>query len=171
VSQFVGVATDSSTEPYRLAAESIVGFCVRSGDPGSRSRMLLQLSTNSWAAYNNWGGLSVYGYHGVAGVQGHRASFDRPMGSGYARSHHEFLNVHWESCWRAGLILRGARLFYSWEHDFIVWAERSGYTFDYAVPAFRALPASCTLYICLTVPQRARLVPGQLRSGGRGRRC
>ena len=74
---------------------------MRAAAPGSASKVLLQLSTNSYAAYNNWGGFSVYGYHGINGVQGHRASFDRPMGTG---------------------------LYYSWEHFFVVWAEGNGET-------------------------------------------
>ena len=89
------------THRGKRTAESVLSFVVRAAAPGSASKVLLQLSTNSYAAYNNWGGFSVYGYHGINGVQGHRASFDRPMGTG---------------------------LYYSWEHFFVVWAEGNGET-------------------------------------------
>eukprot|EP01046_Picozoa_sp_COSAG06_P060848 COSAG06_NODE_13108_length_1292_cov_1.421626_1_plen_141_part_10 len=52
------------------------------------------------------GGFSVYQYQGVAANQGHRASFDRPMGCG---------------------------LFFNWEFDFVCFCERSGYPLEYAV--------------------------------------
>ena len=87
-------------------ASSVVGFVVRAAKPGKHSKILLQLTTNSWNAYNNWGGFSLYMYQGVAANQGHRASFDRPMGCG---------------------------LFFNWEHDFVCFCERSGYQLEYAV--------------------------------------
>lgn len=93
------------THRGKRTAESVLSFVVRSSQPGSDTKILLQLSTNSWAAYNNYGGFSVYGFHGINGVQGHRASFDRPMGTG---------------------------LYYSWEHHFVTWAEKNGYVIDYA---------------------------------------
>jgi hypothetical protein len=64
---------------------------------------LLQLATNTYNAYNNWGGGSLYGFHGRAGLQGHRVSFDRP--------------------------LEGQ--FRTWELPFVAWAERNGYMLDY----------------------------------------
>ena len=67
-----------------------------------RSSILLQLSTNTYAAYNNWGGYSLYAYHGRGGVQGHRVSFERP----------------------------DSGLFERWELPFTS-AERSGYKPDY----------------------------------------
>ena len=35
-------------------ASSAIGFVVRSAEPGSHSKILLQLTTNSWNSYNNW---------------------------------------------------------------------------------------------------------------------
>lgn len=95
----------SYTHRGRRTAESDAWFVVRAAEPGRRSRILLQLASNTYNAYNNWGGFSVYAYNGRGGNQGHRVSFQRPGGS----------------------------LFFNWEHDFIVWAERHGYVFDYAV--------------------------------------
>ncbi|NND05528.1 MAG: hypothetical protein HKN87_04030 [Saprospiraceae bacterium] len=89
----------------RRSAEGAMFFVVRSARPGQNTKILLQLATNTYNAYNNWGGSSLYGYHGRANLQGHRVSFDRPPRS----------------------------LFYRWEHDFIKWAEKNGYVLDYAV--------------------------------------
>ncbi|MCC6508510.1 MAG: hypothetical protein IT423_05350, partial [Pirellulaceae bacterium] len=59
------------------AAKGSLFFIVRQQTPGSHSKILLQLSTNTYNAYTNWGGHSLYGYHDRDGIQGHRVSFDR----------------------------------------------------------------------------------------------
>jgi len=89
----------------RRTAESSCFFVVRSANPGKDTKILLQLSTNTYNAYNNWGGSSLYAYHGRGGIQGNRVSFDRPPASQFT----------------------------SWEYDFVKWAENNGYTIDYAV--------------------------------------
>lgn len=88
----------------RTAAGSCF-FVVRSAAPGKDTKILLQLSANTYNAYNNWGGSSLYGYHGRANLQGHRVSFDRPPRSQFG----------------------------SWELHFVRWAEKNGYQIDYAV--------------------------------------
>jgi len=80
-------------------------FVVRSAEPGKHSRILLQLATNTYNAYTNWGGHSLYSYHDRDGLQGHRVSFDRPQQSQFG----------------------------NWELPFVAWAEASGYAIDYAV--------------------------------------
>jgi hypothetical protein len=87
------------------AAESELWFVVRSAHPGQDTKILLQLCTNTYDAYSNWGGYSLYAYNGRFGVQGRRVSFDRP--------------VHTQ--------------FGQWELPFVRWAEKNGYTLDYAV--------------------------------------
>lgn len=91
-------------ERNRRTVESSCYFIVRAAKPGSSSKILLQLSTNTYNAYNNWGGFSLYGYHGRAGVQGHRVSFERPPSSQFS----------------------------SWEQPFVAWAESNGYNLEYA---------------------------------------
>jgi hypothetical protein len=86
-------------------ATSTLFFVVRSANPGQTSRILLQLSTNTYNAYTNWGGHSLYSYHDRDGLQGHRVSFDRPLSS----------------------------QFNNWELPFVKWAEENGWTLDYAV--------------------------------------
>lgn len=79
-------------------------FVVRSATPGVRTPILLQLATNTYNAYCNWGGYSLYAYNGRERVQGRRVSFRRPL----------------------------AGDFFRWEHAFVAWAERHGYTIDLA---------------------------------------
>ncbi len=89
----------------RREASSSLFFVVRSATPGQQSKILLQLATNTYSAYTNWGGHSLYSYHDRDGVQGHRVSFDRPLTS----------------------------QFYNWEFPFVTWAEQNGFAIDYAV--------------------------------------
>ncbi len=88
----------------KRSIESSCYFILRSSAPGKSSPILMQLSTNTYNAYNNWGGFSLYAYNGRAGVQGNRVSFLRPPQS-------QFRN---------------------WELPFVVWAESNGYTLEYA---------------------------------------
>ena len=98
------VATVSCGEGEKLAKDSIL-FVVRSAEPGRSSSILLQLATNTYNAYTNWGGHSLYAYHDRDGLQGHRVSFNRPLRSQYG----------------------------TWELPFVRWAESHGYVLDYAV--------------------------------------
>ena len=88
----------------RRTASSNAYFILRSARPGQDTKILLQLSTNTYNAYTNWGGHSLYSYHDRDGVQGHRVSFDRPQSSQFG----------------------------NWELPFVRWAEANGYQLDYA---------------------------------------
>lgn len=85
-------------------AEGSCYFVLRAIEPGASSKTLLQLSTHTYNAYNNWGGFSLYAFHGRGGNQGHRVSYARPPAS----------------------------LFGNWERPFVEWAERAGYGLEYA---------------------------------------
>lgn len=93
------------TQRNTRTAEGSCFFVLRSAEPGRASKILLQLSTHTYNAYNNWGGSSLYAYNGRGGNQGHRVSFERPPLSQFS----------------------------NWEQPFVAWAERSGFTFEYAV--------------------------------------
>ncbi len=93
------------THRVNRTASSKCFFVVRAAKPGVDSKILLQLSTNTYNAYTNWGGHSLYAYHDRDGVQGHRVSFDRPISS----------------------------QFYNWEQPLVAWAEKNGIKIDYAV--------------------------------------
>ncbi len=89
----------------RRTAEGSLFFVVRSAQPGRDSKILLQLATNTYNAYTNWGGHSLYAYHARNKLQGSRVSFLRPQSS----------------------------QFENWELPFVRWAERNGIALDYAV--------------------------------------
>jgi len=86
-------------------AEGFLFFVIRPAQPGRDTKILIQLATNSYNAYNNWAGFSLYAFHGYSNLQGHRVSFNRPL-TGF---------------------------FDNWEQPFVAWAERNGYVLDYAV--------------------------------------
>lgn len=92
------------THRGKRAASSEAYFVLRAKEPGKQNRILLQLATNTYNAYNNWGGSSLYAYNGRANLQGHRVSFHRPPSSQFGR----------------------------WEWPFVAWAESNGYQLDYA---------------------------------------
>ena len=108
--QVVLRASDSGG-PYvqrnRRTAEGECFFIVRPEKPGAATKILLQLSSNTYNAYNNWGGFSLYSYHARAKLQGHRVSFLRPPASQY----------------------------WNWEQPFVTWAESNGYTLDFCANA------------------------------------
>lgn len=85
-------------------ATSSTHFIVRQAKPGATSKILLQLCTNTYNAYNNWGGFSVYAYNSLSNNQGHRVSFERPGPSQFGR----------------------------WELPFVKWAEANGYALEFA---------------------------------------
>ncbi len=95
------------THRSRRTAESEAFFVVRPAEPGKQTKILLQVCTNTYNAYSNWGGFSVYAYNGLAKNQGSRVSFERPLSSQFAK----------------------------WELPFVQWCERSGYQIDYATNA------------------------------------
>lgn len=82
---------------------------VRAAAPASTGKILVQLSTNTYAAYNKWGGKSTYAYNSTDNKQAHRVTLHRP-GYGY----------------------HSDTTFPNWERPFIQWAEREGYTLEYA---------------------------------------
>jgi hypothetical protein len=92
------------SERGRRTAESEACFVVRAAEPGKGSRILLQLCTNTYNAYTNWGGSSVYAYNSRARNQGNRVSFERPLSSQFS----------------------------NWEYPFVQWCERNGYELEYA---------------------------------------
>ncbi|MCG6158113.1 N,N-dimethylformamidase beta subunit family domain-containing protein [Rubinisphaera margarita] len=97
--------SDQGREDGNREASSSVFFVVRASEPGSTSKILLQLATNTYNAYTNWGGHSLYSYHDRDGLQGHRVSFNRPQFSQFAK----------------------------WELPFVQWAEKNGFALEYAV--------------------------------------
>jgi hypothetical protein len=88
----------------RRTAEMESWFIVRPSSFDKNVKILLQLATNTYNAYNNWGGFSVYAYNSLSNNQGHRVSFERPPASQFLR----------------------------WELPFVKWAEENGYELEFA---------------------------------------
>lgn len=121
--------------------ETVGFFVVRSSapDPG---RPLLVLTTNTWNAYNDFGGRNLYS-------RGTHVSFARPMAPGFLRkpdgpgarvavidapdramaAHVSYLRDHQFSAWAGSAGWPNAEL------PFVRWAEAAGYELDYAINA------------------------------------
>ncbi|CAN5470242.1 hypothetical protein BH10CHL1_BH10CHL1_36370 [soil metagenome] len=124
-------------------ADSHAFFVVRSAHPGRDNSILLVLSTNTYNAYNKWGGECLY--TGVSHV-----SFARPLEPGFLvrpeedgydgrmanvlaepdPDHHQlqdYLLRNQVALWSTS----GG--WYNWERRFVRWAERNGYQLDFAI--------------------------------------
>ncbi|CAA9350665.1 MAG: hypothetical protein AVDCRST_MAG34-1741 [uncultured Nocardioidaceae bacterium] len=129
-------------EATGLLTEALTFFVVRptSALQERARRMLLVLATNTYAAYNDWGGHNLY-------TGGHRASLLRPWAPGLLSKpepHMRYPNVdgvpdpdhqrfrHWTTV--QGLSpWSGSSGWHNWERPFVQWAERAGYALDVAV--------------------------------------
>lgn len=121
-------------------------FVVRSA-PGaeSPSRALFVLDTNTWNAYNTWGGRSLY-------TGGSKVSFDRPFARGMLcrpvvdREDRKARPTRWgEEPDADGLIFQAYRTSHEYPsaigsagwfthgRRFVEWAETAGYDFDMAI--------------------------------------
>ncbi len=107
--------------------------------PGAEpSRLILVLSTNTYNAYNDWGGPSLY-------TGGTRVSFRRPMARGFlvkpepagrmmqtdpdpeAMGYRDWARPRGLSDWSGGAG------WWNWERPFLHWAERNGFSVDVAI--------------------------------------
>lgn len=119
------------------------GVVVRARRPSNAA--LLVLATNTWNAYNTWGGRSLY-------TGGTQVSFRRPFGRGMLcrdevdRDDRKARPVRWgEEPDVDGAIFQeyrtergypaavGSTGWFSHERRFVEWAEAEGHEFDYAV--------------------------------------
>ncbi|NJR39016.1 MAG: hypothetical protein HC781_09485 [Leptolyngbyaceae cyanobacterium CSU_1_4] len=88
-----------------LEVTTDVLFVVKFARP-SRSKILLQLAINTYQAYNNWGGKSLYSYNSTEQVQAREVSFDRPLNP-------------------------ESNFFIQWDIHFVRWVESNGFAVDY----------------------------------------
>jgi hypothetical protein len=124
--------------------EAHAGFVVR-GTAEDPAPALHVLDTNTWHAYNTWGGRSLY-------TGGHKVSHARPFGRGILsrpeieRDDRKARPVRWgEEPDVDGMIFQqyrtehaypaaiGSAGWFTHARRFVEWAERAGYRFDYAV--------------------------------------
>ena len=122
---------------------SHAGFVVRAGT--RRQRALLVLATNTWNAYNTWGGKSLY-------TGGNAVSFRRPFARGMLcrpevdRDDRKARPRRWgEEPDSDGTIFQAYRTennypsaigstgWFTHERRFAAWAEARGHSFDYAI--------------------------------------
>ena len=82
-----------------------VPFIVRE-PPGRRSQILVQVPTNTWQAYNPWGGKSIYPFNSTDRSPAVRVSFDRPL----------------------AFTAQGP---FDWEYNLVRFLEREGYDVSY----------------------------------------
>lgn len=122
--------------------ESLAFFAVRAAPGDRQGKLLLVLAANTYNAYNDWGGPSLY----TGAV---RASFHRPLARGFLRKpepHVRYPNIDdvpdpEHERFRAWADLHGLARWsgsagwYNWERPFVRWAERNGYRLDVAVNA------------------------------------
>lgn len=128
-------------------ATAHAGFVVRAPRSHAARRHLLVLATNTWNAYNTWGGTSVY-------TGGREVSFQRPFARGMLcrsevdRDDRKSRPNRWGEppeydgetyvAWRRehGYIGGvGSAGWFMHERRFVEWAEADGYEFDYATSA------------------------------------
>jgi hypothetical protein len=119
------------------------GFVVRAA--GTRARTLLVVATNTYNAYNAWGGRSLY-------TGGTDVSFRRPYSRGLLcrddveRDDRKSRPTRWgEQPEVDGAVFQswrhshgyppsvGSTGWFTFERRFVEWAERAGYQFDYAI--------------------------------------
>lgn len=136
--------TAHGSDPDRATGHA--GFVVQDETSGSDPRStLLVLDTNTWHAYNTWGGCSLY-------TGGTKVSFARPFGRGilcrpeverddrkarpvYSREEPDadgtiFQAYRMERGYPSAI---GSAGWFTHGRRFVEWAERRGYEFDYAV--------------------------------------
>jgi hypothetical protein len=111
---------------------------VRPAPGGPKAPMILVLSTSTWNAYNDWGGPSLY-------TGGTRVSFERPLARGFLDKPRPMRRKmqtepdregRWYFEWAEPLglsVWSGGAGWATWEHDFVRWAEASGYELDVAI--------------------------------------
>jgi hypothetical protein len=101
----------------RKAVKKESFFIVRPAYPGKDADILFQVSTNTYQAYNAWGGSTLY-----SGPDFPRVSYDRPFSIFEQRF---FMEGVGES------VNPNTNCHHTWDEPFIIWAERAGYKIDY----------------------------------------
>jgi len=122
------------------SVERCAGFVLRAPRDAPRTRPLMALATNTWNAYNDWGGSNLY--TGATHVSFLRpfshGLIDRPEPLRHRNTNRERapdLNMVGFGQYVSSQRLTpwcGSAGFASFDGQFIAWAERAGYVFDYA---------------------------------------
>jgi N,N-dimethylformamidase beta subunit-like protein len=122
----------------RAGEEIADAFLVVRPDGRATAPILLVLSTTTYAAYNDWGGPSLY-------TGGTRVSLERPLARGFLRKPEPERRkmqpvpdreALWFFEWaepRGLSVWSGGAGWWNWERRFVAWAEREGFALDVAV--------------------------------------
>ncbi|MEZ4679161.1 MAG: DUF6605 domain-containing protein [Caldilineaceae bacterium] len=134
--------TFHSSETSGPAATSHAGFVVRASQPPTANGILLVLATNTYNAYNKWGGHCLY-------TGATQVSFQRPWERGFITRpvtrydgrvaaiapegdpEHQQL-VRYLEAGRYPLWCASGG-WHNWERRFVRWAESNGFQLDYAI--------------------------------------
>ena len=106
--------------------QSYIIFVVR--DDNRVSDFLFTSSVNTYQAYNNWGGRSLYSFNSGSGIPAVKVSFNRPYGMGEQPSSAsgvgagEFLTTFAPASETVPV---------GWEYNALRWLEQSGYDVSY----------------------------------------
>jgi hypothetical protein len=118
-------------------AERADAYFVVRPDPSDAAPAILVLSTATWAAYNDWGGPSLY-------TGGTRVSFERPYAKGFLVKPEPFGRMMQREPDREAMGFRnwarplgisdwcGGAGWFTYERTFTRWAEANGYRLDVA---------------------------------------
>ncbi len=91
--------------PRSTGGSGTIIFWIRETNPGGRSPIVFLSSVNTYQAYNDYGGGSLYGFGDS--VKAEWVSFDRPYSGGDGK-------------------------YPRWEKHFVDWADRAGYEMEFA---------------------------------------
>lgn len=159
------VGSDWQTGYYDLELNASDGesshhfICVRKPDDGLKAKAVMILSTNTYAAYNYWGGRNSYAHvemlqRGEIEAPAARAlalgelSWRRPLAQGQfappsgaprliadvVREQNGFpapMGMDWIMENQPSSYDGSAGFLDKWEHKFVIWAEENGYDLDY----------------------------------------
>ena len=99
-----------------VSEERDILLIVRSLAPGKQNKILYQIATNTYQAYNGWGGTTLY-----SGPEYPKVTFDRPFKiyDTPLRPGESWYNPNTSN-------------YHAWDEPFIIWAEKAGYGIDYS---------------------------------------
>ncbi len=83
-------------------------FSVKTKNPGSFSKVLVIMSTNTMEAYNNYGGKSLYDYNSTNSARSTGVSFNRPYTA----------EAQWD--------------YYAWQNHLVNWLEQNNISAEFA---------------------------------------
>ncbi|HKJ81597.1 MAG TPA: Ig domain-containing protein, partial [Ignavibacteriaceae bacterium] len=110
--EFGTYGVNPGTGSARNDSASGILFFIKDRNPGNTSKNLLLIATNTWQAYNDYGGKSLYDNISTDSARSYKVSFNRPA--------------------NRPLGSLGSADFYKYEYKFINWASLNNIPLEYA---------------------------------------